>query len=1290
VRTFRSVGISLAALLLLFAGFASAQTATTGVISGSVLDSTGAAVPGATVELAGKATNLSLKQTTNQSGQYTMPNIPPGEYELRATAQGFRTTTIPNFKVEVAKAYQQNFSLEVGQITETVAVTAEARAELQTIDSSVGNVITAKSLPYLPTFTRQVNELLTLQPGATPAGEVTGARRDQSTFTLDGIDVTNQSVGGLTTYMYLGVEGVEEFRVGVANPNSSFGRGSGGQVSLVGRRGSNDFHGAAFWYHQNDNFNANTWDRNRIGLRKPELKDNRFGGRIGGPIWKDKAFFFYNQEGRRFPRTSTINRIVPTPTLRQGILQFRDATGAINSYNLRTSTACGAAGNAACDPRGLGLSPSINQLWNLLPAGNDPTQGDGLNTIGFTGIVGHPITDDFYLGRIDYNVSQNWRFDSSFRYYRIADQNNGSLNISNGNVSSIRSFPNRQNLISLGLTGAIKPNLTAEFRFGWNRTRPTTDVIRPNASAGILNIAGTSTPNGPIALDVGALGGAQSILSEPFDVDTQLARKQINDNRTWQYGADLNWIKGKHTVQFGGKVRYLPTFHGRDDKVLGSLGSLVAQIDSTLGSLQLPQSIAPPPCSATRTTGCLQASDLQTWNRLYAGVTGLIDNVSVLGTRDGQFQPLPFGDLLISDTFRLWAPEFYVQDVWKITPSLTITAGINYGWQNPPRERLGRYTIQQIAGGEDATSDTFFDRRRAGALSGQVFNPEFQFNPVNNVGRDVFNVDYNNLAPRVAIAWNPGGFGGPLGWFLGDKKTVIRGGYSLVFDRQNTVQSVIIPSLGVAFAQTLNVNTPLCNSTGAGGAGCVGSSTNSAVNGFRVGVDGTIPRPTVPPQSVPVNLQWGQLVNGVPRLFPEVLSFQVDPNIQVGENHAIDFTIQRELPLDHLIEVSFVGRYASKLPQSMNLVQPIYMHVDRASGQSFAQAYDNVAVAIRRNQTVANQAWFENNMPGGTAALVASQRTNLLNGNLNSVFLAIDRARLTNGLPSFNNYYSQMSLLRSSTGSSNYNGMLLSLRKRFTKGFLYDFSYTFSKSLDQLGEWQNSASVTPDSFDLDREYGPSLFDITHAMNLYGSWDLPFRTGNRVMDYAVKGWNLSGVFTAQSGLPLTFVQGSQVWGGSLFLGFNSGMIPLAGADLTGSVNRNVAGSNNFGTNGNPATRGSGLNLFANPEQVFNSFRQVEVSRDGRAGRANPIRGLGRWNADISIAKTTKIGERVSVRFSLDAFNVFNNILFANPGQQQTPALSFTNPRAFGVLTQQFIPANRVDGARWLQTGIRVEF
>jgi hypothetical protein len=1327
-RSFVSLSLFLISLSLVARG----QTATTGTIVGTVTDKTGAVVSGAEVELSNTATNQVATTTVNDDGQYVFPAVLPGEYNVTVSKQGFRKTSVTALKVDVAKSYTLNWVLEIGDVQQTVEVISSAGAELQTTDSTVGNVIAGKDMPLMPALTRQANELIRLQPLATPTGEVAGSRNDQTTITLDGIDITNQSTGGLGTVVPIPIDGVEEFRVGVANPNASFGRGAGGQVSVISRRGTNDYHGLLFWYHQNDNLNAATWTAKRTiaqtvtdpklraKQQEPELKDNRFGFRFGGPLvpwsdaWKEKLFFFLNYEGRRFPRTTPILRIVPSDSLRQGILRFRDASGAIVSYDLKTSRLCGPNGDQPCDPRGLGISPVVADLFQRMPAGNDPGAADGLNTFGFRGIITNPLNSDFYNSRFDYNITRRWRADVAFRYLGELSSGPNLVDIRGGNAVSRELLPVRQNMLTTGLSGLITNNLSGEFRFGWVRTRTALDRFRPDASAASLALAwtetGLSSGQSHVALDLGARGGAQSILSEPIDVDTQLARKQVNDNKNIQWNADLNWVRGNHTWQFGSHVRWLPTRHLRDDKVLGALGSLVAQIDSDLGAFGLPNTVRPPACTTTLRLNCLPSTDVQTWNRTMASVLGLVDNVSVLMARDGDLKALPFGETLEADT-KLWAPEFYWQDVWRIRPSLTLTYGLNYGWQTPPTEKLGRQSLQ--VDGRDLSPQTaseYLRQREEAARQGQIFNPPIAFLPVNDAGRDVFDIDWNNLGYRAAVAWNPSFGSGGNRWLrglFGDRKTVIRGGYGLLYDRQNTVQSVIIPTLGVAFAQTINVTAPPCNVSGSGGAGCDPASSNPAQRIYRVGVDGRIPLPTVPTLTVPISPFWGRNPNGTLSLFPEVLSFQLDPKIEVGENHAFNFTWQRELPLNMLLEVGYIGRYAEKLPQSMSFGQALYMFKDNASGQTFAQAFDAVANHLRLNLPVSSlerQAWFENQVPAiagapnNTQALATALGSNFINGNINNIFLNIDQRRMLAGLEPFNNYLAQTLFLRASTGRSNYNAAFVTLNKRLSKGLLTTLNYTYSRSLDQLGANQNAANVMPNSFDLDAEYGPSTFDVTHILNGAFRYELPFGRGRifntgSVLDKAVGGWYVSGIITVRSGDVLTVNQGAGVWGGSLFLGFTSGAIPTVdpgsfGNDVNSGVNGGtvqINGANiSVGTNGNPAAGGTGLNLFAKPEEVFSQFRRVELSRDGRAGRANPLRGPSRWNVDMSIGKTTTIKEDFKVTFLFDFFNAFNNVMFANP------SLDLNNSRAFGVLTAQFVPPDRTAGSRWIQFGMRIEF
>ncbi len=1278
-------------VLLAVPGMALSQTAATAVISGLVTDPQGAVIPGAEVELLNLGTNQRQVRMTNADGQYTFPRVSPGEYKITVTMQGFRQAVLPSVKIEVAKSYSFDFTLEVGEMVETVEVTAGAVVELQKTDATVGNVISSEPLLRLPTLTRQANELLTLQPGVMPTtgfltgGAVTGARSDQSTFSLDGIDISDNVVGGgaaLNTVIPVPVDSVEEFRVGVTNPNATFGRSAGAQVAFVSRRGSNEFHGAAYWYHQNDNLNANSWTNNRNRIPKPELKDNRFGFRFGGPFWRNKTFFHVNYEGRRFPSSVNVTRIVPSETLRRGILRFRDNAGNIVSYDLATSTLCGENNDQPCDPRGLGLSPSVAAFMSLYPQGNDPTLGDGLNTIGFRSTASVPIETNYVKFHLTHNFTDKWQFTGSYAYFRNLRPTATQIDIRGGFAEAVRTVADRPQSVTASLVGQITPTLTSSFRFGWVRDRTDVVAFDPSAVANLLATPGTNTAAGHVAINLAGDGG---FLQEPIDVDTQRARTQGILDHSYQFTEDVTWIKGNHTLQFGSTIRYLPTFHNRNDKVVGSLTSLVAALDAGR-FVSIPASARPPTCSEPGQANCISQFDVTRWNRLYALTLGLVDNVNILAVRDGDLNPLPLGTQLIADT-TLWAYEFYAQDTWRVTPSLTLTYGLSYQWQTPPKEKLGRQTfVINNETGEILTSTSYLEAKREAALRGDVFNPELAYMPINSSGRnDIFDIDWNNVGPRVAVAWNPSFTDGLGGWLFGDRKTVLRGGFGVVYDRLNTVQSVIIPMLGVGFAQTLSVNGPNCDATNAPGPGCDPSGPDP-MSAFRVGVDGTLPLPSFPEVSAPV----------VPGLvFSELLSFQVDPDFKVGTNYSIDFTIQRELPGNMLFEIGWAARFGRDLPQSKNLNSAPFFHVDPASGQSFAEAFDAIATELRAGADPANvtpQPWFENQLPGlGTAWAASNFTSEFIDGLLSDLFLSMNLTRAFGlGLPSFNNLQVLELFQRTSGGRSNYHGLLVTLRKRMSRGLTFDLNYTFSKSLDQVGAVQNSASYFSSSFFPDLEYGPSFFDRTHVFNAHWLYELPAGRGHLIstgnwFDKFLGGWYVSGIFRAFSGVPLIVSQGDQVFGGGIIFAFNSGAIPLRDpSEFSNSTHSPVSGSNGVGTNGDPANGGSGINMFSNPEAVFNSFRKILLSKDGRTGRANPLRGFPRWNLDMSLGKKTTVAENVNIVFSFDFFNIFNHVDFNNP------SLSLLNPRAFGVVTSQFIQPNRTEGSRWIQFGFRVEF
>src|SRR5215472_8014713 len=443
------------------------QGASTAAVTGTITDPKGASVPGAKVELLDPTTSITTTATTGTDGGYLFPAVPPGTYKIIVTAKGFRQAIVNNLKVEVGKSSLVNLTMELGQVTETVEVSAGTGVELQTLNSSVGGTLDSNMLANMPTLSRDATSLVLLQPMAIPGfngpggtgegnssgGTIAGARMDQNTFMLDGGDATSNMEGGggyntgfVSTpraVVPTPVESLEEFRVQTNNAGVDFTRSLGAEVQMVTRRGSNAWHGAGYWYHQNDELNANDWFRNKRGTVNPEWRDNRYGGRIGGPIWKNRTFFFLHEEERHFFTQSVFQRLVPSDALRVGILKFRDSSGAVHAFNLNptatldpaaiptsvcppTPTTCDndpqigtmlPADNGTLDPRMIGLNPAIAAEWANLPAPNDFTAGDAaLRAPFFTSAVPNIANEHFAVLRLDHKINDKWDFMGSYRY----------------------------------------------------------------------------------------------------------------------------------------------------------------------------------------------------------------------------------------------------------------------------------------------------------------------------------------------------------------------------------------------------------------------------------------------------------------------------------------------------------------------------------------------------------------------------------------------------------------------------------------------------------------------------------------------------------------------------------------------------------------------------------------------------------------------------------------------------------------------------------------------------------
>jgi hypothetical protein len=436
----------------------SAQTTSFGTIAGEITDQSNAVVPDATVTIRDTGTGEVRTTTSNYIGRYVFVNVHPGIYNITITKPGFSKVSIPHDVVQLGQLSTHNVTLQVGTDSQTVTV-ATTDVELQTDNATVGNQVPGLAISSLPTIARDSSTFITLQAGISPDGSVAGAVVDQSSFELDGGNNTNDMDGSTSIYTpsYAGdptggaagqsyglaagasgvmptpVDSVEEFKVSVAGMGVDFNSSAGALVQIVTKRGTSQWHGTAYEYYLDNNLNANTWQNDFNGIPNPSFHYSRFGGAIGGPIIPKKilggrTYLFANYEGFRYPQATTIERAVPSSAMRLGLLQFRDSNGVVQVYNLNPTSvtyngvmyAPAQCPAGPCDPRGLGVNPLVQKLWNTyMPESNEMGCGlqrcDGLNVLGFAANMSIPQSSNFGVARVDHDFGDKWHFMSSYR-----------------------------------------------------------------------------------------------------------------------------------------------------------------------------------------------------------------------------------------------------------------------------------------------------------------------------------------------------------------------------------------------------------------------------------------------------------------------------------------------------------------------------------------------------------------------------------------------------------------------------------------------------------------------------------------------------------------------------------------------------------------------------------------------------------------------------------------------------------------------------------------------------------
>lgn len=1181
-----------------------AQTATTS-LRGTIKDASGAMVPGAAVTLTDTATGAVYKAASNASGTYLFPVLSPSHYAISATATGFAVLN-KTAELLVNQPATIDFVLSVQASTVTVDVSGTAQT-LNTTDASLGNSADNELIQALPSETRNVPDLLSLQPGVlylpttsdSRSGAVNGVRSDQGNVTIDGID-DNDEVNG---YAFFGVlretqDSVQEFRVTTANPNADEGRSAGAQVSLVTKSGTNKFHGAAYEYNRPTITVANNWFNKQAQLdsdeanRPGKLIRNIFGGSFGGPIFKDKLFFFGNYEGTRKAESAQITQTVPTASYQAGeiVYQGDTATGTTNvtlTPNQITAldAGCQVCNSATYSP-GPGPNPNALAYFNAMPASNGFTEGDGLNQGSYSFASPNPQTLNTSIARIDWTPTDRHKI---FARGNLQKDTTGGTEQFPGQGPDNSYEDNTKGIIA-GDTWAISSNLVNDVRYGFIRQ-------------GYSNHG---------------VGNSDFVDFRFLTTQTAETRTSFNSVPVNNLVDNLTWTKGKHSFEFGGNWRLIHQ-------------NRVSNANSFNGASSNPYWLGGSPPDPSTLPGGLPVDGGFTNSYLiaYANLIGTIP--SVTNVYNYHITSATSGDLLadgatIGRHFKGNEYEYYLQDAWRPTPTLTLTFGIRHSILQTPYETSG----QQVA----PTIDThaWFLQREAQAQQSEIYEPSLTFAPTgpyyNKPG--FWPKSKDNIAPRFAVAWAP------------NSKTSVRAGAGLYYDHYGQGLVNTFDQNG-SFGVSSAITNPAGTYNYEDSPRFVGRSTLPFSNG-------TAPATAAFPYSPPTGASGFAITWGL------------DSQMKTPYSEAFNFSVQREIGKGFTLETDYVGTLGRHLLQSRDLAEPVD-YIDPGGGGDYYAAGTKLSKAVDANGggagTVAAIPYFEDVFPwmagldyAGESATQAiyNNEWRPYRSNLGATSALADLdfygpifgfyPAPSNWQPHF--WQGQFSSLYalSSIGMSYYNAGQVTLRHPTSHGLQLDVSYTYSHSIDMGSDAERAGGWASGSFsDILNTWKPALnrgssdFDTRHLLTIDGVYQLPFGRGkallggaNRVADAVIGGWQLSGISRTTSGLPWSL--------------FEPGWSTNWQIESYGVVTGNLNQHRHYDQNGDPQ-------YFTDPSAInsgVSSGTPVRLPYPGEAGERNNLRGDGYMDIDSGLAKTWALPEKATLKFSWEVYNVTNTVRF----------------------------------------------
>lgn len=1216
--------------LLLSASVALAQ-GTTSRISGTVTDLTGAVVPNATVTATNDATAVSFTTHSSGAGTYAFDSLQIGSYTVKVDAPGFAEFVSKNNVLAIGVPTSVDPKLKPGSNTETVTVEG-GYGLIQTESSgNFGGIIDSVTMTQLPIvgvrgrnpvgFAQYMPGVIQNNSGNAAGGDiiVNGSRDRAWNYVLDGVDDNETSSGGSNTSpSHQNPDMLAEFRVIVSNPTAEYGRNSGAQVLMVTKSGTNQFHGNLFEFYQSPFLQANTAAAKAQGLHRPQFVQNIPGGSLGGPILRDKLFFFVNVELLHALSSSVVTRTVYTQSARNGILRYMSsANGAIRNGNAGSTTpsvdshgnvvlpagaTLGTYDMVANDPAHIGLDPAVKAYLGLAPLPNNFSFGDGLNTAGYTFAASATDKQVDTTVKIDYTLN---RKNTVFGRYSQGHQNtyadvvNGGLQAFPGLPAIVNTFRQPRNL-ALNWRFSPTNNITNEFVTGFNRFGYA--FVNPGYSTS------TQTPFNPNLVT--------APLSSYVSNNRYLTTLQLVDNFSVAHGA--------HLFKAGVNLRY-----GREIDHRGSVGALdiIPQVFFSTGSNPVSSYYNVPTTSST-CSSCINANDFLTLNSATNDLLGRIGSVAAGYVAQDLNTFKPPESINIMDS-RWPEYDFYLQDTWHVTPKLVL----DYGFRDDMRLAPVFKSFVPLVPNQDVT----YGRPLTSTL--QFVPGKFMDNRLNNIG------------PSVGFAWDP----------FGDGKTSVRGNYRLAFDRINSF----------SFSSSVFQGMP----------GLTYQVTDTTVGQDNVGPSGFVSAGVRAQHWTPPALPAGatpQSLSTPPDYSTNSLTVS-DPRMQTPTVGEWGLSVQHELVRNVVLTVSYVGNHGTHLYDGYdsNLVNytsngflDAFVAAQHGTSTALMQQIVNADSRHTSGQTAVQflQKYYAANLTHNDVAGVANAFANRLQGipttaNPYGVPLVVTAGLSRTFFKPYQQYLGGMFVLETHA-YSNYNGLQVQLEKRYSQGLLVTANYTYSRAMDirsydptfttvATGSSQ-SAAGTPFDFHTPRlNYAPADLDDTHVINGFFVGDLPFGHGrhfgskwNRAVDGVIGGWQLSGDGYWQSGRPITFYSGYNTFSGTV----------QTPASCAGNCNGHIGSIH----------KENGQNFWFTAAQRAQFFvpGPGQFSNVGR----NHFRQDHVWQMDANLSKSFRTFREQSLQIRLEVQNVFNVVTYDTFGSQNIQSTVFTrlNAASDGVL------------------------